>query len=436
MEIEIVTAALENFLHHATETGRLRLSDFVNFMEPRFAEAGYRTERNSGETNILLIHDVMAGDFITISAAIREIRRIYPAAHITLVVPPYVHNLAECCPYVDEVFVNSRRYNWSSFLSVYQQNIDVAAQFLDRRYDICFAFAHTLVAATLMYMSGARIRIAPYFSDDRETWGYSSDISLRRVIDLFATHKFPIYKYGRHIVDANLALVEGLIHAPVANRNIEIWYTAADAALAGHLLKNVSTPIYALSMGSGAMHKNYPPEKYARVLELISAEEPSATFVILGAGKKDLAFAQIIRNTVPQIYENHVIDLTEKIGYRQCGAVINLCDAYIGNETGTMHVAAAVKRPALIVACFPADLPESYTDGIRAFYPYKVPNVIVQPAHALPECASNEPYHWAGCRVVNKSHCIAQIEPETVLHGFKILKERIAENATTPIFIS
>ncbi|MBQ7198480.1 MAG: glycosyltransferase family 9 protein, partial [Selenomonadaceae bacterium] len=186
--------------------------------------------------------------------------------------------------------------------------------------------------------------------------------------------------------------------------------------------------------------KHYPPEKYAKVIEMIIAEEPNSTFVILGGGQNDLNSAQILKQNISEEnFSQHVIDLTNKTTYRQTAVILGFCDMYIGNDTGALHVAAAVKCPCLAVFPFPADLPEpAMTDGLRLFRPYKVPAVVVQPAHAIEACArqKNEPYSPFGCRVMDQPHCIAQIEPETIFKGFRVLKENISKNLidTTYLF--
>ena len=40
--IETVTGALEEYLQRIIQTTQFNLQDFVNFMEPKFTEAGYR----------------------------------------------------------------------------------------------------------------------------------------------------------------------------------------------------------------------------------------------------------------------------------------------------------------------------------------------------------------------------------------------------------
>ena len=62
------------------------------------------SERNLKDTvdSILVIRLDEIGDMVMMSPLLRELRRNYPSAHITLVVKPAVYNLVELCPYVDE----------------------------------------------------------------------------------------------------------------------------------------------------------------------------------------------------------------------------------------------------------------------------------------------------------------------------------------------
>lgn len=167
---------------------------------------------------------------------------------------------------------------------------------------------------------------------------------------------------------------------------------------------------------------------------MILSEEPSATFVIIGGGQNDLISAQILKNAAPEIYAKNIIDLTNKINYRQTAAVLSLCDMYLGNDTGSMHIAAAVKLPCLAVFAFPKDAPSRRVAATKTSYPHNVPNVIVQPERALPECA-NDIFNHYGCKA-NAVHCIAQIVPEKIFEGFHRLKERAKENNIETLYLS
>lgn len=378
-----------------------------------------------------MLTEIGAGDFIVTTGAIREVRRLYPDAHITLLVYPNTFELAEYCPYVDEIIVSSREAcNKKNLLDFYNAKLNVASALLEKRYDICFTFAIQPPTFLLMYMSGARLRVTAI---DHENWMvFNSSNGLLEALMRLATHLFPHNTYGYHRADRFFSLLENLLKLPITNRKLEVWCTPCDVEVAQSYISKASSPIYSLNMGGTNLQSHYPPEKYARLLEMILSEEPTATFIILGGGQVDLDSAAIIKNVAPKFYENNIIDLTNKISYRQSAAIINSCQMHIGNDTGTIHLAAATDCPVLEPICFPADLPMHKTDCPSRWYPYGVPSVIVQPEHALPECRGLHAYR--GC-AANFPHCITQIEPETLFKVFHLLKARIAEKICEPLYI-
>ena len=437
-EIALVMNTLKGYVDKVVHSRNVNLQDFVNTVEPIFIKTGYRTPpKIDEELNVMIVHDAGVGDFITQSGAIREIRRLYPNAHITLVVGNSSSQLAEFCPYADEIVLNQLNYNPVEFLSGLQWNLKFVPQLLNRRYHICYGFVHNPITAAMIYMSGAQRRISHLFAEGEETFLCQCNLPIRYGMNLCQT-LLPLYEYGNHAVDTAFSLLESGLHSPVANREIEIWYTPLDYTVAKNFVGNARHPLYALVFGGNRMIKHYPPEKYAQVVKMILEDEPAATFVILGGGHNDTISAQVLKQNLDEkIFAEHVIDLTGKTNYRQTAAVLSFCDMYIGNDTGALHAASAVKCPVLAVFPFPADLLASRTDAIRLFRPYRVPNVVIQPAHALLECArkENKPYTPFGCRVLDKPHCIAQIQPETVFKGYEILKNRIAQKNLQTLYI-
>ena len=438
-DIKLVTDAIKNYIEHIEKTKSISLQDFINLVEPKFHQAGYRKSPKAGDKiNILIIHDAGVGDFVLQSGTIRELRRIYPGAHITLVAGRSAANLAEFCPYVNEIILNDQQYNPLDYVSGLKWNVIFAERLLTHRYHLCFAFVHNPITAALMYMSGAQNRISHFFKEGEETFPCHCNLPLRVGIGLAQT-LLPMYNYGNHIVDGCFSLLEGGLRAPIENRNLEIWCTGLDLSTARNLIKPARRPLYAIVFGGNRMIKHYPPEKYAKVVEMIAAYESTATFVILGGGQADGESAQILKQNIDEkLFSERVIDLTNRTTYRQTAAVLSMCDMYIGNDTGALHVAAAVKCPCLAIFPFPADYPAaSFTDGLRLFRPYQVPSVVVHPEHALPECAreKNFPYTPFGCRILDKSHCIAQILPEIIFEGFKILKEKISKKIVDTTYI-
>lgn len=434
--IALVDEAFAKFVDDMVKSGNLNLQELFVSAESKFAEAGHRNGAlaDSRQGNILILHDGAVGDLVAESGAIREIRRIYPDAHITLVVTQSVFELAEFCPHVNEVLVNPRIYNAAELPDMLVYCMQATKILRNRYYDVCYNFAKWPDMMLMMYLSGARVRITHDFRDDRRQIWHGANNPLMRLLLNLATHLAPLNLYGKHMADACFSLVDGTLYAPVSNRRLEVWYTAHDVTIVKSIVRDLS-PLYALSMGGSHGRKHYPPEKYSRLLEMILDAEPNATFVILGGGESDLQSAAIVKDTVPEIYENHVIDLTNKLRYRQVAAILSLCDMYIGNDNGAMHMAAAVQCPVLNANCFPKDLPLTDNDVPILWGPYNTPSVVVQPARALSECTADKPYDHHGCKVVNEPHCIAQIRTETLFRGFNLLKQRAEQKLNDTLYI-
>lgn len=431
-DINLVLDSLAQYGSHLFKTSYVDLKEFYNFMEPVFKKAGYRQPPQTGGDgcNILIIHDSAAGDLVHESGAIREIRRIYPTANITLICAKNAFPLAERCPYVNKIirgFGVSYNFSYS-----YQWFINLSTILLKTRFDYCYAFIHAAETPLLAYMSGARIRILNYI------WKENAEFFRTVPYDVganLATYSIPPYTFGKHDVDACFSLIDYFLDNPVSNRELEVWYTPSEFSIAKNLVGDLSRPLYALVMGANQLKRRYPPEKFAELVKMILNEEPNATFINFGGGKADEVATKFFQQQLgEEIFKKHVINLVGKTNFRIDAAIMSFCDMYIGNNTGNKDMAMAVKCPLLLAECFPKELDTGHLDIPRLYGPYKVPAVSVQPKHALPECKINKPYHPYGCRA-DIPHCITQIQPETLFKGFKLLKEKIAKKFIDTTYI-
>ena len=429
--VDLVLEGLKRYYKFFTEVGTFSPADFKNFMEPIFSEAGYRQHNIQESLNILIIHDAGVGDFILMSPAIREIRRLYPTAYITMVIYPRALDLAEFCPYVDEIIPNVRNCNWFDFADNFAWNISFVEELLTRRFQIVYAFTHHDCTQVLSYMSGARKRISHQFTEDNIVEGTAPFYIFAPLMTL----EVPQQLYGIHTVDNMLGLLDYSLHSPIKNREIEVWFSPLDFTMARRILQDYEEKkLYALCMGGENPAKRWPPENYAILAEMILKLEPNSVFIILG-GASDIKCAEIFKKIIAaKNLEERVLDFTDKIKYRQSAAILSFCDCYIGNDTGTMHIATAVNIPVLAAFCFPADIEASEESLVVRFYPYHVPSVIVQPKHALSECKNSKSIY--GCQVRSGPHCITQITPEIMFKAFQLLKGKIAKNETEPLYLS
>lgn len=372
------------------------------------------------------------------SPAIREIRRIYPNAHITLSVLEKLYNIAELCPYIDEIILDTRHCDWRNFLSLYQWNLGIAKKLLLHRYSLCFPVSIYPSSVLLSYMGGVQKFLSFKPTPSKPGTGvepFNQDIYEPFMCNI-STPDITINE--TNVFGRSPSILDSLLQYPVTNREGEAWLGASDRAYARDLIGSYisnGNNIYVICMGGTNMSKMWSPQNYARLAQMIVEQEPNTKFVITGGGQIDGQSAALFKQSVDEKFFNeHVVDVTNKATYRQSGALIELADIYIGNDTGTMNLAAAVKTPILMPHYFPADLPKADHTVLKGAYPYHVPSVTIQPKHALPECRNSDNHY--GCIMFDRPHCITQVTVDTVFDGYNKLKERIAQNNCEPLFIS
>lgn len=435
-DIKLVLDGFDKLYEHMITTGKMDAEVIKEFMEPYFKKAGYRESvKQKGKTsnkNILIIHDAGIGDFIIMSAVIREIRRIYQKAHITLLVSKMAVSLAENCPYVDDlVIINKNLWKLNDFFRFYKTELGVIKDLLKRRLDISFSFGQYPSSQLIAYMSGAKERVEEFWFSDVDEAFKLGCIPMSFFAEL-ATSRNDFKKLRNpHFNECCINILQSYSKNNIKNKKIELWLSPMDNFVAETFLQLFNgRKIYALVMGSNKnLHrKRWNPENYAKLLNMILKHE-NTIFVILG-GAYEIEEGNIVASLVNP---ENLVNLTNKLTLRQSIAVLNLCDCYIGNDTGMMHAAAALNIPVLSPNCFPMDLQMIPSSAPQKYYPYDVPSVIVRPVHALSECKnSNE---LSGC-MMNEAHCISQITPEKMFEAFGLLKKQIAQNAKEPLFFS
>ncbi len=175
-------------------------------------------------------------------------------------------------------------------------------------------------------------------------------------------------------------------------------------------------------MGGEAAGKRWPPERYAQFVRLLQKDYPVLRFVLLGGGATDAQEAQQFLQEYRALQgdETTLKNLVGRLTYCESAAVMNLCEAYIGNDTGNMNLAAALDKPVLVPICYPAEFPIGSDDVPAIFAPQNVPAVFIQPDKALPECIPKRSEH--GCSQYTKVHCIGQIKVQAMRQGFELLR--------------
>lgn len=146
--------------------------------------------------------------------------------------------------------------------------------------------------------------------------------------------------------------------------------------------------------GARWLNKRWPVENYAELVRQVSIARPDARFAILG-GNDDKEAGAAIAHVDPQ----RCLDLTGKISLAEMIEWIRLSELMVSNDTGPMHVAAALGKP--VVAIFGPTEP-------RRTGPYgQLQNVIRIDLPCSPCLKSH-------CTYVKPLECLKAIAPATV----------------------
>ena len=419
-----INMCLESFKRYKLQAVNEKKFDtdvFKQQLEETFEAAGYRQNSMHKRSEIILITDASVGDFINISASLKEIRRIYENAYIVLVCYPRAAPLVETCPYINEVIFNSRSFNLLDFLAKYEWNINISEKLLRHRFDLCFVFGHYPSSYMLSFMSGAKERVS-YGLDNPLCQGHPF-AKYYPVTSEFLSVKVPNQKKSNDVGDIYLGILDNFLCVPVKNRNKEIWFRPGER---NELEKVIQVKLgkwvdkflrIAIGIGGTIQRKHWPKQDYSILMKKLLTVNDEYRFLLIG-GPEEKEDAEEIINTVGREY---AADFTTGFDFRQTAGIINNCAYYIGNDTSTLHIASVFGLPILTPNCFPASLGlDKYTIPVK-YTPHNVPMVMVLPKEPLPECADSHDEY--GCRIWDKPHCITQITPELMLEGFRLLQK-------------
>jgi asparagine synthase (glutamine-hydrolysing) len=168
--------------------------------------------------------------------------------------------------------------------------------------------------------------------------------------------------------------------------------------------------VIAIGPGSKMPVKRWGVENYREVgTRLI--ERYSVHLLLLG-GKDEEETAEELHNA----WGNHCTNLTGKTSYAESGEILRRSAFYLGNDSGAMHLAAAVGTRC--VAIFSA------RDAVGSWYPYGKQHIVLRKEVECQGCLLTE------C-VEQKMKCIKNISVEEVLAACERFLVQLERDTTT-----
>jgi len=272
------------------------------------------------------------GDAVMALPAIGGVRRRFPSARLVVAARRAVADVFSVVPFVDERVTlqwNGQWWQWRTFAADAERLRRVGA-------DLAILLPNSFAAAWL-----ARWAAIP------DRWGYDSDMRsslLSRVVrrPVASMHQGAYYQH----LTRELGIKSGPLEPSIA-----ITDDAAAAARQQLLERGWDgvRPVVVFASGAAYGHaKRWIPSFAARVITDI-VRQRQATCVMVGNQGDIETVGEVVR-AVDADATPHVIDLTGQTTIPMLASVLSVAGACVANDSGAMHLAAAVGTP--LVALF------------------------------------------------------------------------------------
>jgi heptosyltransferase-2 len=270
------------------------------------------------------------GDVVMGMPALDALRLNFPESHIAVLVRPWVAALFEKHPGVDQIVPYTRGRGFSKdFAEMFR----VIRLIRSLKFDLAVLFQNAFEAALLAYLGGVPLRI-----------GYNTDG--RRVLLSHAVMRdAEILK--KHQVEYYLAILRAMgWEAPTREPHLHVGEKEAGAM--GGLLSShgVTEEDFLVGLSAGAMFgpaKRWPVERFAAIGDW-SCERWGAKVALIGSEKDGATCSDLSR-----AMKSEVLNLCGKTSLGEAMALIRKCRIFVSNDSGLMHVAAALGVPTVAI---------------------------------------------------------------------------------------
>ncbi|MBE0606023.1 MAG: lipopolysaccharide heptosyltransferase II [Deltaproteobacteria bacterium] len=270
------------------------------------------------------------GDAVMTTPALAAVRQGLPDARIALLAKPLVAELFRHHPDVDEVILYERPGRHEGALG----RLRLGAELRRRRFDGALLLQNAFDAALIAFL--ARIP---------ERAGYPTDG--RRIL---LTLPVPLTAgiLERHEVEYYLCLLEGLGIPRPEPAALKLAVTEEEReAMAARLASlgiERGAPIVAINPGATyGSAKRWYPDRFAAVADALSAEWGAAVVVVGSTAEAPLSGEiEAVTCTPP-------VNLAGKTTVRELMALLSLSSFLVTNDSGPMHIGAALGVPLVAI---------------------------------------------------------------------------------------
>ena len=273
---------------------------------------------------ILIISPSWVGDAMLMQPMLLRLRQRHPGCRIDVLAPPWTAGLLGAMPEVDEVIINPFPHGELKLGERFQ----LGKKLRESRYDQAIVLPNSLKSA-----------LVPYFAQIPLRTGYVGEIRYGLLNDARKLNK----KRLPLMVERFAQLAEdrdGAIPRPLANPRLEVSTASRDVVL--HKL-GLTTDLPVAIFCPGAEYgpsKRWPVPYFAEIAQRLQ-KHGFAIWLVGSAKDREIADKIVSMGNPSSRNLCGSTDLGDAIALLSCAELV------ISNDSGLMHIAAALNRPML-----------------------------------------------------------------------------------------
>lgn len=284
---------------------------------------------------ILIIKPSSLGDIIHALPFLKAVKDRLPDASVDWVVSKNLRGILEDNPLINELIVFDKD-SWKSIKNIPKTSREISRlrkTLKSRNYDIVVDLQGLLRSGLISLSTPSPLRVG--FADAREgsRFMYSKKVAVNGIA---------------HAVDKNLEIAKA-IGAAAKKAEFPLSIDDNSRRKIKELLADVKEYILILPSARWSS-KRWPPENFAALISKLSIP-----CVIAGSNADREICLKIVKNIKQATKQQpKIINLCGETSLKELAALIEGAKAVVSNDSGPMHIAAALKKP-LVVLFGPTD---------------------------------------------------------------------------------
>lgn len=342
----------------------------------------------TGKAKLLVVQTAFLGDAVLTTPLLASLSQEWPEAQISVLTTPQTKEIFTGHPALKEVLLYDKKgedRGWKAWWRLVHRIRSL-------RFDVAVLPHRSFRSALLVWLARIPRRIG--FSSSAGRW--------------FLTDRVP-FSWSTHDVDRNLLLLRAL-NLEGRSKIFSVGNASQRPALAKELLEREGvlpgSPLVGFVPGSVWATKRWLPERFAALGDMIQKE---GARVLLIGGPSDRDSAEAVEKGMSRKPVNFV----GKTNLQEATALLARCSVVVTNDSGPMHLAAAVGTP--VVAIFGSTTRE------LGFFPYGDQHRVIEKDLPCRPCG----LHGHDRCPLGHFRCMTEISAEEV---FRAVREKLGKH--------